>query len=107
MASLYETLGTRVEAKTGPGTAITKTIETVDNDHVAAVLELTDAKPCDVPGTTITRKVETADNDVAALMLDMLEADPKPSPGTVLTATLEEIDPDRVGEFQSISGSDI
>lgn len=74
---------------------------------MAAVLELTDAKPCDVPGTTITRKVETADNDVAALMLDMLEADPKPSPGTVLTATLEEIDPDRVGEFQSISGSDI
>ena len=115
MASLYETLAAKVTDSidggrdaVDPGTTITKAVETVDNDHAAAILDALGAScGCD-PGTTITRAVETVDDDHAATLLGLLSADPKPGPGTALTATIEEIDPDRVAELSllSIPGSD-
>jgi hypothetical protein len=110
MASLYETLATRVtdsaEERDGladPGTTITKAVETVDNDHATAILGVLGTPSGDDPGTTITRAVETVDDDHAAALLGLLSADPKPGPGTALTATIEEVDPDRVTELTMLS----
>lgn len=110
MASLYETLGTRVEpiAQTGldPGTTITKMVETVDDDHATTVLALMGPPNNIDPGTMITRAVETVDDDHASQVLGMLTVDPESGPGTALTAAVEEVDPDRIGEFHSISRLD-